>query len=472
MKVVHALGWYYPDSLGGTEAYVAGLVRRLRAAGVETAVAAPRVSREGAAAEPREEEVEGARVFRYPLAPDPTREECQTRLAARGSEHLHRWLAREAPDIFHVHTLQVGLGVYELEAARAAGARVVVTNHLGSLGYICQRGTLMRWGEFLCDGLLEIGKCAACELQHRGMSRPLARSVAALPPAVSARLGRVPGAAGTMLGMSDLIAHNRDLQNRVLRLTDRFVLLNRWALDALERNGAPREKLALNRLGYSHENAERKPPPEERPTRSPVRVGYLGRLVNLKGVEDLVRAVASLDREVPLTLELRGPVQSPEAREMVARLKRRVGDDPRLRFAPPVSPEEVPEVLAGYDVLCCPSVWFENGPTVVMEAHAVGTPVIGTRIGAMAEVITDGVNGRLLTPGDWEGLAAALGEVARDPAGTVDAWRRRLPPARSMDEIARDYLRLYQEVLRPASGASGAGESPRPEEAARGDAGR
>ena len=45
--------------------------------------------------------------------------------------------------------------------------------------------------------------------------------------------------------------------------------------------------------------------------------------------------------------------------------------------------------MRSLDVLLVPSRWFENGPTVVHEAFAAGTPVVGTRIGAMPELIRD-----------------------------------------------------------------------------------
>jgi glycosyltransferase involved in cell wall biosynthesis len=89
---------------------------------------------------------------------------------------------------------------------------------------------------------------------------------------------------------------------------------------------------------------------------------------------------------------------------------------------------------------------LEGGPTVAIEAHAVGTPVIGTRIGAMPEIITDGVNGRLVPPGDWCALARVLQEVATNPAETIDRWRLSLPQARSMDQVTADYLSLYARL--------------------------
>jgi len=108
-----------------------------------------------------------------------------------------------------------------------------------------------------------------------------------------------------------------------------------------------------------------------------------------------------------------------------------------------VSETEALRVLADYDVLCCPAVCLEGGPTVAIEAHAVGTPVIGTRIGGLAELVTNGVDGRLVPPGDWRALAGALRDMAENPAGTIDRWRLALPPARTMDQVAADYLSLY-----------------------------
>lgn len=449
MRIVQAVGWYHPDSLGGTEVYVAALGRRLREAGHDVRVAAPDPVPDPAQAAPREYVHDGLPVFRYPIPAAPTRAEAQSKVPARGAGRFHDWLTAQRPDVVHFHTFVTGLGPFEVRAARAAGARTVATTHSSSLGWICQRGTLMQWGAEPCDGLCRPARCAACDLQHRGLPRPLARALGALPPGLSRRLGEIPGAAGTALGMSALIERNRARQLEVLGDLDRFVVLTGWALEAVAANGLPREKLALNRLGHGHGEIRPKPGPDERPTRLPVRVGYLGRFDPIKGVHDLVAAVASLPAEVPLTLELRGPVCTEAERAVVAGVRELAGGDPRISFAPAVPPEAVLEVLAGYDVLACPSLCHEGGPTVAIEAHAVGTPVVGTRIGGLAELVADGGaggNGRLVPPGDRRALAGVLRETAADPAGTVDRWRHRLPAARTMEEIAAEYLALYRDV--------------------------
>ncbi|HET7875188.1 MAG TPA: glycosyltransferase [Methylomirabilota bacterium] len=439
MRIVQAVGWYFPDSLGGTEVYVAGLCRRLRAAGQEVLVAAPDPTH----ADERMYEHDGVPVYRYPIPASPTREEAQGLSAVRGSERFHRWLADRRPDVVHAHTFVTGLGLAELKAAKRAGARVIVTTHSASLGWICQRGSMMRWGERLCDGLCRPTKCAACALQARGLPKPLAGALGAIPP----RAGRVArglrGRLGTALAMSDLIARNQAMQREMLSTVDRFVLLTQWALEAAAVNGAPRERLALNRLGLSQEKVTPKPDPGQRPTAPPVTIGYVGRLDPIKGVHDLARAVARTPASLPISVEFRGPATTQGERRVLDELRALVGGDRRVTFAPAVTPAGTPDLLASYDLLCCPSLTLEGGPTVAIEAHAVGTPVIGTRIGGLAELVTDGVNGRLVAPGDWRGLADVLAAVAGDPAGTVDRWRRALPAARTMEQVAADYLALY-----------------------------
>jgi hypothetical protein len=190
LKVVQAAGWFYPDSLGGTERYVAAVSQRLRAGGHAVAVAAP----DPRTATPYEYEYDGLQVFRYPIPGRPTRDEAQGRRRARGVEHFDDWLARFRPDVFHAHTFVTGLGLHELLAARRAGARTIVTTHSASLGYTCQRGTMIRNGSGVCDGIVEPRKCAECALQQRGVGRSLSRAVARLPAALSRAGGAIPSA--------------------------------------------------------------------------------------------------------------------------------------------------------------------------------------------------------------------------------------------------------------------------------------
>ena len=444
MKIIHALAWYFPESLGGAEIYVNGLAQRLKKRGHDVRVTAPFRGSEKS----REYEHEGIPVFRYPLrGASATRDECQSRAPALGSESLLAWLDQRRPDLLHVHSLSPGISVYEIEAVRAMGIRVVVTSHLSDLGYCCLRGTLMHWGTKVCDGEVKVLKCTTCSLHASGMPRALTYPTAAVSAIMGNSARELRGRVGTALGTADLIRYRQTLQYRLLNAVDAFVLLNQAAHDRVLLNGAQHDKLSINRLGISSMIA-RKPAPECRPTSSPVRFGYVGRFAAIKGVIELAKAWHALPKGLPITLQWLGPVTFDEERAVVAKLKDILGCDDRVCFVEAVPASQVGEVMRGLDVLLVPSQCFEGGPTVVHEAFAAGTPVVGTRIGAMPELIRDRIDGRLLTPGSVAEITEAIREIAANPNGTVDTWRRNLPTPRTMDDIAEDYEKLYAKVMR------------------------
>jgi glycosyltransferase involved in cell wall biosynthesis len=439
MKIVQGVGWYYPESWGGTEIYVAGLAHRLRAAGHDVAVAAPDAEH----TYERRYNHDGIAVYRYPIPAQPTRLEAQGGTTVRGAEQFHRWLEELRPDVVHLHTFVTGLGLAEIDAARAVGARVIVTTHSASLGFICARGTMMRWGSEPCDGITCDTKCAACLLQQRGVPRTVAPLVAGMPRDMADLARHLPGRAGAAFALPAFIRDQQARQQRLLSSVDRFVLLTDWARRTVIANGALPATVAVNRLGVAHRPYQPKPGPDVRPTTAPVRLAYVGRFDPIKGVEDFVRALTSLPADLTFSAVLIGPVFTAADRQVVDTLRRMIGADPRVTIAPPVPHARMSQALAEVDVLCCPSIAAEGGPTVAIEAHAVGTPVIGTRIGGLSELVADGINGRLVAPADWRALAEAVRAIVIDPAGTVDCWRRALPPARTLDEVTRDYLAMY-----------------------------
>jgi glycosyltransferase involved in cell wall biosynthesis len=440
VKILQVAGWYYPENLGGTEIYVSTLSRLLAEIGHQVIVAAPLAG----LTTPRSYEHDGTPVYRYPVPSNPIRDEAQGRVPARGSEHFREWVAELKPDVAHFHSIVTGLGLSEMRAAKSSGAQLIFTSHASSLGFICQRGTLMRLGKFPCDGLTEIIKCSVCELQHRGMPRAVGEVVAREPVTVSRILGAPENSFATALGMPDLIDRNRTYQRELVNLVDSFVVLTRSAERIVLKNGAPSAKLFVNPLGVSEHSHDSKP--ASRPTTIPVRMGYLGRFDIVKGVIELAEALRALPSQSQFNFEFRGPISGDGERAMYERVKTICAGDRRIVFAPPVSSAEVPKILAGYDVLVCPSICAEGGPTVAIEAHAVGTPVVGTRIGGLAELVEDGVNGRLVPPGDVNALTSMLQGIIDSPSA-IDRWRENVPAARTMADVADDYLTLYGERL-------------------------
>jgi glycosyltransferase involved in cell wall biosynthesis len=160
-------------------------------------------------------------------------------------------------------------------------------------------------------------------------------------------------------------------------------------------------------------------------------------------VLDLAAAIRRVPAHVPLRLEFRGPAQSPSDIVTKALIAQASAGDPRVSVHEGVPPGQIDHLLRSYDVICCPSRCLEGGPMVGLEAMALGVPVIAASVGGVAEIVEDGVNARLVPPGDIDRLAAALTEVATNPAATIAQWRKRLPATRRMCQVTRDYLDLY-----------------------------
>lgn len=122
---------------------------------------------------------------------------------------------------------------------------------------------------------------------------------------------------------------------------------------------------------------------------------FVGRLSEEKGVATLLRAAETVPGIVSVIGD--GPL-APVVRE--------AADAGTVRYLGPVWADEMREHLRGAAAMAMPSIWFEGFPMVVIEAFAAGTPVIASRIGTLADIIEDGVTGKLADPGN----AAQLGE--------------------------------------------------------------
>jgi glycosyltransferase involved in cell wall biosynthesis len=439
VRIALALGWYLPDSTGGTEMYVKALAQAFTSGGHDVAITAPR---RGLSA-PDETVVGGQRVFRYPVPDAPTRDEARGVTRARGAAHLDRWLERFQPDILHVHSLVTGLGLEELARAKARGSRLVYTNHLPSMGFVCARGTLMQWGTTPCDGVRRAARCGACLLQQRGVPRRLAQLGTALEPRWMSRAAESwPGRVSTGLALPAIVERNGERQQRLFSLVDRVVVLSQSAADILRANGIDERQLVINRLGVAGDATAR--PARPHPA-GPVTIGYVGRYDWAKGLAVMARAITMVPTPA-LRFTFRGPTHSAQEQQVMLDLQARLASDARVAFEPAVSADEIARVLARLDVLASPSVTYENGPTVALEALRVGTPVIGTRVGAFPENVLDEVEGCLIPPDDAGALARVFERIAADRS-VLDTWRAGIRPVRTMTHCAEEYLSLFHDLV-------------------------
>ena len=139
--------------------------------------------------------------------------------------------------------------------------------------------------------------------------------------------------------------------------------------------------------------------------------GYVGRLVERKGLADLINALPHCPREVNLVFAGDGEHRS--AMETRANI---LGVGKRVRFLGARRPEHLPQLMNALDALVLPSrsvpTWMEQFGRVIIEAQACETPVIGSDSGAIPEVVGEG--GLIFKERDVRSLASAITRCAKN----------------------------------------------------------
>lgn len=188
-------------------------------------------------------------------------------------------------------------------------------------------------------------------------------------------------------------------------------------------------------------------PPSTRPER-PFTIGYVGRLVEEKGVQVLLDAVAQLDnRAWQLKIYGGGPYET-QLRAQITRLSLNT----QVEFCGQVPSTQMPQVYPNFDVFVLPSLtrsnWKEQFGRVLVEAMASGVPVIGSDSGAIPDVIGDG--GVVTPEGDAHMLAQALAQLQSDSAlhkHFAMLGRERVLAHFTHEQIALATVQFYQTMM-------------------------
>jgi glycosyltransferase involved in cell wall biosynthesis len=182
---------------------------------------------------------------------------------------------------------------------------------------------------------------------------------------------------------------------------------------------------------------------------TPPHIVCVANLHPLKRLGDLIRAMPRVQKVVPdVTLRLVGAGNPSEARRLIS-LARELGVDPVVTLTGPS--QDVAGELARCRVFALPS-GSEGVPTTIIEAMAAGRPVVVTRVGHVPNIVDDGVEGFVVSPGDIEALADRLIRILTDftLARRFSAAGRARAAAHDVSAVAADVL----VALRKAAGLS------------------
>jgi glycosyltransferase involved in cell wall biosynthesis len=205
-------------------------------------------------------------------------------------------------------------------------------------------------------------------------------------------------------------------ERAVGRAVDRVIVQCQDEVAELLRLGVRRGRMALVPSGV-HTGRFRPAGPAEPREAGRARILTVARLVERKGIEDLIRAMPRLAR-AELVVVGGPPAGQLEADPYARRLRTiaeqsRVSD--RVRLVGAVTPDEMPSWYRSADVLAA-TPWYEPFGLTALEAMACGVPVVATAVGGLIDTVVDGVTGDLVAPRDPAGLARALRCLLDDDA--------------------------------------------------------
>ncbi|MFI4920421.1 MAG: glycosyltransferase [Gammaproteobacteria bacterium] len=179
---------------------------------------------------------------------------------------------------------------------------------------------------------------------------------------------------------------------------------------------------------------------------------YVGRLVQEKGIEELLRALTDprlRSRQIRLRIVGSGPAEAD-----LRSISKELGLASQVEFLGALTNTALPGLYRKAEALVFPSRLGPKGEQeglglVPVEAIACGCPVIASRLPAVAEVVREGKTGFLFTPGDVASLVGCIARLFADPqaAARAAAGRQTLASRYDWDGIVDGYRRLYTRLL-------------------------
>jgi glycosyltransferase involved in cell wall biosynthesis len=295
-------------------------------------------------------------------------------------QRLAQLLDRAQPDIAHAHNIYHHISPSILGLLKRRGVPTVLTLH--DLKIACPAYNMLAR-----DGICE--RCRGGKLYNVVTNRCIGGSAVM----------------SLVVGLEALV---HKLLGSYRRCVDLFVVPSRFYIDKFCEWGMPRSLFRhipnfVDLSGYE---------PRYAPGDSFL---YFGRVIRQKGVATLIRAAAQAG--VRLQVAGTGP-DLESARELAAQLHANV------TFLGHLGGTALHNAVRSARAVVLPSEWYENAPVSVLEAYALGKPVIGARVGGIPELVRENETGVTFESGSVAGLGAALADVQSRPDTQLEQMGR------------------------------------------------
>lgn len=271
----------------------------------------------------------------------------------RTADAFAKLLDRTQPDIVHCHNIYGRLSTAMLAVARKRNVPVVLTVH--DYKVVCPAYLMLKDGK-PCSACIDGGyyRCAVNRCHKK-------QAAASLVYAIEAYYSKLSGNYGAVSA---------------------FLAPSRFIADLLRQSGIAEERVIY------HANCVE--PNDYKPSYEGSYVLSVGRLSHEKGLPTLIQAMVGTN--IPMRVAGTGPMES-ELRAMAEK------DGGSIVLEGHCGGSKLADLYRNAAFVVVPSEWYENAPMSILESFAYGKPVIGTRIGGIPELITEGEHGYLVDPG-------------------------------------------------------------------------
>ena len=405
MRLTHVTNYFSPRRLGGTEFYLRDLLRE-QSKEHKASVAFRR--RESSDRDLRSFEENGYFVHCLNFSKSPSKA-----FGEAGRALFERVLDRGKPDIVHFHSF-MELPYSLLDAANERGIPSVFTVHDFSI--LCPSVSLVKPQGVLCSGHVKGFECFQCHTGHQGL----------LGLEKAKRLSH----------LSAYLSYQRE-GLEALQKFDVILCPSEFAARKLAEFRVPTEKLVPAPFGRTLN-----PRLRFKSVGGVLRFGFIGELVEEKGIELLLKAFQSL-KGVDAELDVYGNGEQAYEEHLVSL----AGKRSPINFLGSFDRTYIDRVFERIDVLVIPTLKQETASLLLLEAIACNVPVIASNAGCLPELVKKHNAGLVFEFNDVESLAEKMLEFAEEPHLTEQLSRGMAPPL-TLEAHARALEEVYKSLAK------------------------
>lgn len=347
-----------------------------------------------------------------------------------------------APDMVHINWAKSACSA----ACRRLGIPHVVTAH--HAGIICPAGDLLRLDGTICSVQPSTQVCISCCTRKRWPKFGVGWAISLLPRWCYQLLGKWLNCTKRLNYLErgliypwlveQSLASKQSLRNTAMRV----IVPSRFMRELLLRCGYPEDRVTVVPHGIMPVGTV---PLTERPGKV-LRLGYVGRINEVKGLHILVSALELIPTRDKCELHVFGNPQSPWEETYYSKTLTSYRGGGKIVPHGKIAGQRLSDIFAEMDVLVVPSLVPESFGLVVLEAFSAGWPVIVSDAGALPELVRDRVDGFVVERGNIASLARAIQELLDAPHRVAEMAQATQPP-KTVDEYASEMEVIYSAEI-------------------------